>query len=143
MLIIPTELRLSPVHGLGLFSVERIQKGQVVVRYHPAFDLLFSPSDYANLPPAFQEALDYYGTLHEPTQTRVYNVDNSRFINHSENPNLKVGRRIMKALRDIPPGEELTADYRAFCDACKTDMATAFAQTRSFIDEASLKRSAS
>lgn len=139
MLIIPTELRLSPRHGLGLFCLEPLLPGQVVARFHPALDLLISPETFAQLPESFREAVEYYGFLDESSGIQIYNVDNSRFINHSETPNLKVGKRVLKARQAISPGEELTTDYRSFCDACHADLAATFAACRSFIDEASLQ----
>ena len=138
MLNVKTELRISPLHGLGVFAAEPIQKSQVVVRYHRDFDVQISPEQFASLPEAFQEAVEYYGYLDEESGYFGYNVDNGRFINHSDTPNLKLGRRVMKAARDIAVGEEITADYREFCDACRKDLSKVFSTSRSFVDFASI-----
>ena len=142
MLVIPTELRLSPLHGLGVFTVEPVRKGQVVIRHLAAFDLTFPPDVFAGLPPAFREAVEYYGFKIKSHDMFCYDVDNGRFINHSEEPNLISGRRIMKATRDIAAGEELLTDYREFCDECKEKgVAAVFRESRSFVDLASLESS--
>jgi uncharacterized protein len=139
MLNVKTELRISPLHGLGVYAAEPIQKSQVVVRYHRDFDITFTPEQFQQLPAAFQEAVEYYGYLDSESGIQMYNVDNGRFINHSDEPNLKMGHRVMTALRDIAPGEEITANYKDFCDACKTDLGAVFANTRSFVDQESMK----
>lgn len=141
MLVIPTELRLSPLHGLGVFTVEPLRKGQLIIRHRPVFDLVFPPEVFASLPPAFCEAVEYYGYKDQASGSFAYDVDNGRFINHSEEPNLKCGQRIMKAARDIAAGEELLADYREFCDECKDrGVAEVFREARSFVDLASLNK---
>jgi len=139
MLVVRTELRISPVHGLGVFAAEPIQKSQVIWRPHPSCDLYYSAEAFARLPEAFREAIEYYGYFHRETQSFMYEVDNGRFINHSENPTMKRGRRVMTAARDLGPGDEITADYREFCDDCSENIDRVFSQSRSFIDFASLR----
>jgi uncharacterized protein len=139
MLTVKTELRISPLHGLGLFAAEPIKKSQLVVRYHASCDVRFTPGDFAMLPDAFKEAVEYYGYLDRESGIYMYNVDNGRFINHSDTPNLKMGSRVMLAACDIAEGEEITANYREFCDACKEDLDAVFSQSRSFVDFASME----
>lgn len=46
--------------------------------------------------------------------------DNERFVNHSENPNsITVGDTSIAA-RDIAVGEEITENYRDFCEDWKS-----------------------
>lgn len=139
MLTIATELRISELHGLGVFATEPIAKSQVVWRPHRSCDVVYPSDLLATLPAAFREAVEYYGYRDRESGAFMYDVDNGRFINHSEDPNLKRGRRVMTALRDIAPGEEITADYRLFCDDCADDLEKVFAEARSFVDDASLQ----
>ena len=42
MLYVKTKIRLSKVHGIGLFADENIPKGTVIWRFTPGFDLKFT-----------------------------------------------------------------------------------------------------
>jgi len=44
------------------------------------------------------------------------NLDDTRFINHSENPNIETAGDADVALSDIEKGEEILIDYRTFYD---------------------------
>lgn len=135
MLRVKTRLDFSDVHGLGVFAVEPIEKGQVVIRHHEDFDLVFTDDDIAKLPNPMREAIEYYGFRYEKEKLFVYNIDNERFLNHSDTPNVRSGRRIMLAARDIAVGEELTVDYRTFCDDCAAEGVEAiFRMGRAFME---------
>lgn len=121
MLKVKNRLDFSEVHGIGVYAVEPIRKGQLVIRYHREFDLVFYDHELEQLPVPMREAIEYYGIRNERGKLFVYTVDNERFLNHSDTPNLRSGRQVMFAARDIAPDEELTVDYRTFCDDCAAD----------------------
>ena len=58
------------------------------------------------------------GTHIRTRQTNLYwlNLDDTRFINHSENPNIETAGDADVALSDIEKGEEILIDYRTFYD---------------------------
>ncbi|TIP77156.1 MAG: SET domain-containing protein-lysine N-methyltransferase, partial [Mesorhizobium sp.] len=67
-------------------------------------------------PPHLRELLDRYAY---PSPDRpgfmVYEVDNGRFMNHSERPNTDFSRYGgATAIRDIAADEEITCDYGEF-----------------------------
>ena len=118
MLQVKTKLGFSDLHGIGVFADEPIAKGRMVIRHHSDFDLKFTETEMLTLPAPMREAIEYYGTHHKKADCYFFYVDNERFLNHSAEPNLRSGTTVMFAARDIEAGEELTVDYRQFCDAC-------------------------
>ena len=109
------QTRRSGVHGKGVFAVQDIAEGEVLV-------------EYTGEVIGWQEAQDRHP--HDPLQpnhTFYFHVDedhvidakfggnSSRWINHSCNPNCyadEQGHRIfITALRNIKAGEELNYDY--------------------------------
>lgn len=77
------EIRNSPVQGRGIFAVQSIAEGKLVMQYD---DDLYSVEDRGE--------------------------DDGYFINHSCDPNLWLdGPVTLIARRDIRIGEEFTADY--------------------------------
>lgn len=80
-------IKKSQIHGLGLFTTEKIDKG-------------------VNL-----------GKSHYATENEIIRTPLGGFVNHSDEPNIKIER--MKrtryfniiTLRVINPGEELTGKY--------------------------------
>lgn len=117
MLLVKTEVRLSPIHGLGVFAAEFIPDGTVTWRYLDGFDQRLPESILSILShPAKEQFLKY--SYVDPT-TGLYELcaDDARFFNHSENPNtagVPTGEDADIATRDINVGEELTCDYRTF-----------------------------
>ncbi|HXR75162.1 MAG TPA: SET domain-containing protein [Bryobacteraceae bacterium] len=114
MLTIKTELRQSHVHGLGVFAAEFIPAGTVVWVFQPDFDFRVSESTVAALPEVARERLLHYSAKWGGGY--VISADDSRFLNHSESPNLRTMNEpdADVAVRDIHPGEELLEDYREF-----------------------------
>lgn len=116
MLLVSTYVAASAVEGVGVFAAEPIRKGQLVWRLDPTFDRLIPVDKYLSAPPFLKELLDRYAY---PSPDKpgfiVYEVDNGRFMNHSEAPNTDFSDAGgATALRDIAPGEELTCDYGDF-----------------------------
>jgi SET domain-containing protein len=132
MLTIKTALKASPLHGIGLYAAQRIPANTVVWRFNPAFDLHFPLAAYEAAPAVQKHHIDYYGFLSKATREHIYSVDDSRFMNHSDAPNMLVtygagvGEPTMVARRDIAAGEEITVNYHDLCHA--DDIALAYFQ---------------
>lgn len=119
MLLVDTELRLSPIQGLGVFLREPVRAGQVVWRFDARIDRVFSQEEIDALPDHMRRFLDTYATWHAATGLWVLCGDNARHFNHSDRPNtvsdaVSFGRDV--AAEDLLPGTELTTDYRVICD---------------------------
>jgi SET domain-containing protein len=119
MLLVKTKVQPSAIHGLGLFAAEFIPKGTITWRFDPAFDLYFDPKEVESMSKEKRELIQEFAYLSKQSGKYVYSIDNTRFTNHSSNPNVDntevpsgntevVGR----AKRDIAEGEEMTIDYR-------------------------------
>lgn len=122
MLLVQTYVAPSPVHGLGLFAGEPIVAGQVVGKFVVGFDSICEPALFATLPAPAQAFLRCYGfplgelaeLLGRPAAELAggwaLEVDNMRFCNHSDNPNISATGPLY-ALRDIQVGEEIFQRY--------------------------------
>ena len=114
------QIRRSGVHGKGVFAVQTIAEGEVLIEYTGQII-------------SWQEAQDRHP--HDPLQpnhTFYFHVDedrvidayiggnSSRWINHSCEPNCfadeQDGRIFITALRNIDAGEELNYDYGLMLD---------------------------
>ena len=120
MLLVKTTVGPSPIHGLGLFAAERIEKGAVIWRFTPGLDARFTPEEASALPPAAREHLAVYSFTSKQPGMRTLCVDNAKYFNHSRTPSSLSAHEdgeeevVTRALRDILPGEEITDDYRSF-----------------------------
>ena len=110
-----TEIRPSPIHGLGMFACEPIPAGAVVKDFHRLFDFTITDREFAELPACVQDWLETYCYVDKEGQYH-YAGDNAKYTNHSDDANTRHvddGRRSI-AVRDIEAGEEITCDYRLF-----------------------------
>ena len=119
MMLIPTRVRPSLIHGMGLFAVEKICQGTPVWKFQPGFDREFVLDQVSQLPEAAQRHLRWYGYVSKTTGNVILNGDLTCFMNHSEFPNTGVpgsspDESVTRALQDIQSGEELTCNYLAF-----------------------------
>lgn len=110
------EARRSNIHGFGVYVVEPIRAGEIIV------EVVGERISSAESDRRFEEKNTEAG------HTFMFYVDEdvvidcavngnvSRFINHSCEPNCESvdddGRIFLEALRDIAVGEELSFDYR-------------------------------
>ena len=124
MLRVRARVGVSQIHGLGLFAMEPIRKGQTVWEMRQGFDLCFSLNDLATLSDAAREQVLHYcdGDVDPLTGQLVMSGDDARFTNHSEDPNTvsAEGGRITVAARDILPAEEITWQY--YSDASRMQL---------------------
>lgn len=115
----------SKIHGYGVIATRRYKKGDILcygdgVLWREADDF---DDTYALIAPGYEQNPD--GSEGPPLFWDL--ADQTRWINHSCDPNSEVDTRWdaeaqvivawWYALRDIEPGEELTYDY-AFAAAC-------------------------
>ncbi|MDG4893063.1 SET domain-containing protein-lysine N-methyltransferase [Mesorhizobium sp. WSM4976] len=116
MLLIRTYVAQSTIEGVGVFAAEPIRKGASIWRLDPDFDRLIPMEKYEAASPHLRELLDRYAyPSPDKPGFMVYEVDNGRFMNHSERPNTdfsQYGGAV--AIRDIAAGEEITCDYGEF-----------------------------
>ena len=122
MVLFDTELRPSPIHGIGVFLLEPVRKGEVVWRFDSRIDRVFTESEIATLPAHMQRFLHTYSTWHEGQGLWILCGDNGRHFNHSDTPNtisMGIGFGDDIAAEDLPTGTELTTDYRTICDAMR------------------------
>jgi SET domain-containing protein len=122
MLMVETELRDSPIHGIGVFLSEPVRAGQLIWRFDSRIDRVFSDQEIAEMPPQLQRFLKTYSTLHAGLGLWVLCGDNGRHFNHSDKPNtrsLGIAFGDDVAAEDMDAGTELTSDYRTICDAMR------------------------
>ncbi|MFC3067911.1 SET domain-containing protein [Phenylobacterium soli] len=119
MMMVETELRPSPIHGLGVFLLRPVRRGDLVWRFDARIDRVYTPEEVATLPGHVQAWLETYCTWHEGAGVYVLCGDNGRYFNHAEDPStvsdgISFGED--RAARDLAVGDELTSDYRTICD---------------------------
>jgi uncharacterized protein len=115
VLLIEAELRESEIHGIGLFCSVPILKGAKVWEFNPMFDLVINEADLSSLPSSMHSFLQKYAYRSVETLELIVNVDLSRHMNHSDTPSLVTDSESnYYAADDLPPGTELTCDYRVF-----------------------------
>ena len=106
MLRVKTRLAPSPIHGIGLFAVNKILKGTLVWEWDKDLDIKIRDDWSKENHESFFETYGWRDGF-----WRFVCFDNARFINHSSNPNLDGPPDESYAIRDIEAGEELTEDY--------------------------------
>jgi SET domain-containing protein len=119
MLLVPTRLSQSPIHGLGVFALAPIAASMPVWRFERGLDMEFSPDIVTTLPEHVQAFFSHYGYLDRNVGRIILCFDDARFVNHSDAPNVATDYAqdpygLDVALRDIAAGEELTMDYANF-----------------------------
>lgn len=116
MLQVRTYVAASSIEGVGLFAAEPIARGAIVWRSDPEFDLAIPETKLPFYPAAVRELLERYAypSVDRPGLV-IYEIDNARFMNHSDRPNTSFTEAgYGTALADIAAGEEMTCDYGEF-----------------------------
>ena len=116
MLLVSTYVAASEIEGVGVFAAAPIRKGAPIWRLDTDFDRLIPADAYDSMPETMKELIDRYAY---PSPDKpgylVYEVDNGRFMNHSDTPNTDFsGYGGGTASRDIAAGEEITCNYSEF-----------------------------
>ncbi len=116
MMLVRTYVAPSSIEGLGVFADEDIPANTLIWCLDPKFTVTFSPEELKELPDYQREFVERYSFPHLKMENHlVVELDNGRFMNHSENPNTDF--TIFEkgyALRDIRKGEEITCNYYEF-----------------------------
>jgi len=101
---------------VGVFAAQPIASGTLIWKLNPDFDRVIPRNAYESAQEPLKTFLDRYAYPNpENPDEIVYEVDNGRFMNHSETPNTDfsdTGGAV--TLRDIAAGEELTCNYGDF-----------------------------
>lgn len=122
MMMVETELRPSEIHGIGVFLLEPVRKGQLIWRFDSRVDRIYGEDELATLPEHIQCFLRTYSTWHEKTGLWVLCGDNGRHFNHADKPNT-VSHGVAFgddfAADDLGVGTELTSDYATICDSIR------------------------
>jgi uncharacterized protein len=119
MMMVESELRPSLIHGIGVFLLEPVRRGQLIWRFDSRVDRVYTQDEISSLPDRAQRFLRTYSTWHENAALWVLCGDNGRHFNHSDTPNtisnaIAFGEDI--AATDLVVATELTSDYRTICD---------------------------
>ena len=119
MLLVPTRLAQSPIHGFGVYVVAPIPKGMPVWRFERGLDMEFAPDIVETLPEHVRTFFSHYGYLDRNVKRIILCFDDARFVNHSDTPNVVTDYAqdaygLDVALRDMAAGEELTMNYEGF-----------------------------
>lgn len=119
MMLIPTYVKASAIHGVGIFASQRIAAGTLIWETNETLDLMIPESKLPELPEAARRVIDIHGypSVMKPGYY-VLEFDNGRFMNHSDAPNTDFTTHVQGfALRDIEKDEELTSNYAEFLPA--------------------------
>lgn len=125
MLIVKTKIGPSKIEGIGLFADEFIPKGTVIWKFDPRFDIYFDKEVVAKMSQLQKDLIVRFAYLSKKSGKYVYSIDNTRFTNHSSDPNVVESEEksgddaelCTIAIRDIQIGDEITMDYRAIDSA--------------------------
>ena len=121
MLVIKTKLRLSSINGIGLFADQDIVKGLVVgLNKDNLGTIRYTQKQWHNLEENLSKEsfkhIKRYAFKNKEDNLFWLNLDDTRFINHSENPNIVTAGANDIAIKDIKKGEEILIDYTTFYD---------------------------
>lgn len=114
MLLVPTVLGPSTIHGTGVFAASPIPAGTCIWEFSPGVDWRISPEDLEAFPEPYRTQLRAW-CYRDTDDHYVLCGDAAKFMNHADAPNCDDpdGRHTL-ANRDIAAGDELTCDYRTF-----------------------------
>ncbi|MDX1775953.1 MAG: SET domain-containing protein [Desulfobulbales bacterium] len=114
MLTVKTYLAPSVIHGIGLFAAESIPANTIVWQYNNHIDRVYTEKLFLDIcrsahPQTLQHLLN---SSYRRGGRYFYLTDNSRFINHSEFPNIAFTDDYTEvALRKIKADEEILENY--------------------------------
>ncbi len=118
MIHIKYKLDKSDKHGIGLFTEENLQSGQLVYTASPLLDLNITQKEFDSLTKAEQQEILWWGFFDKSLQKWHVDFDVSKFINHSKNATLTQKDTYTDAYlvttREVQKGEELTQNYLEF-----------------------------
>jgi SET domain-containing protein len=114
MIVVKTKLDRSLISGIGLFADQDIMKGDLIWKITSISVLKISLDKYKELSQIEKDFIiqkDYYWL--DDDGNYLIPIDDSRFVNHSNNPNIiSLDENSSVAFRNIKQNEELTIDYK-------------------------------
>lgn len=118
MIHINYKLDKSDKHGIGLFTAEDINEGDIIYTASPLLDVNITREQFDTLSDREKKEFQWWGFFDEPSQRWHVDFDVSKFINHSFDANITQSEEHEEAHlianRDIKSGEELTQNYLEF-----------------------------
>ncbi len=115
MLFVKAKVGPSSIDGLGLIAHQFIPEGSTIWQFTPDFDVALPETSLLNLTSATREQVIRYAYRDHVKKTLLLPSDDSRFTNHADTPNTRSFNHRTIAIRDIFPGEEITASYDELC----------------------------
>lgn len=118
MLTVKTKIKDSKINGIGLFADQFIPRGSITWRFDPKFDIYFDPAEVEKMTQQQRELVVHFAYLSKKSGKYVYSIDDTRFTNHSSDPNID-NTQVLEgdievcgiAKKDINIGDEITIDY--------------------------------
>lgn len=119
MMRVKTYLDKTERGDLGLYAAQNIAEGTIVWKLDQSLENVFSEQWVESLPELTKEYIKKYAyqTKLDPKDEKtvwILCMDDNKFLNHSEDPNLEDFEDHTTAVRDIKKGEELTCNYYRF-----------------------------
>jgi hypothetical protein len=118
MIHIKYKIDKSKLHGVGLFTDEDLDKGQLVYTASPLLDVNLTKKQFNSLDGKEKMEIRYWGFWDKINKVWHVDFDNSKFINHSFNATLTQDPSFKDAYlittRKVKKGEELTQNYLEF-----------------------------
>jgi hypothetical protein len=116
MLLVKTKIGQSNISGIGLFADQFIPKGTPIWIFMPGFDQKVSKKKLNILSEPSKKQFLNYAYLNHKSSLYILSFDDTRFTNHSDNPNCITADQesISVAGEDIEKGDELTENYRIY-----------------------------
>ncbi|MGC4367356.1 SET domain-containing protein [Hydrogenophaga sp. R2] len=114
------QVRRSGVHGRGVYALVDLAEGETLIEYVGEVITWAEALERHPHDPADPNHTFYFHIDEERVIDAKYGGNSARWINHSCNPNCEAevedGRVFIRALRNIPAGEELFYDYGLVID---------------------------
>jgi SET domain-containing protein len=108
----------SLIEGAGLFAIEKIKKDEIIWFASSEYVLKISVEDFNKLESSKQES--WIKHSYQIGNMLYMDIDDTRLMNHSCNPNVVDKGEVCVAKRDIESGEEITWDYTPYMNPVQT-----------------------
>ncbi|MDD5341733.1 MAG: SET domain-containing protein [Patescibacteria group bacterium] len=97
-------VKKSKLNKKGVFAIRNFKRGEVVLKWKSK--KVLTKEEVDRLPESERHHVSHYTPGEFLLQQKP-----ERFVNHSCDPNTKVGNNCDVAIKDIKKGEEITSDY--------------------------------
>ncbi len=102
----------SSIHGVGIFAIQDIKKGQELCNYTEGIITFDSEEDINKLIPEVKEIVLQRTTFEVGKPLTIISPNREQYLQAYMNHSNSANSDGIKALRDIKKGEEVTEDYR-------------------------------